>query len=74
MPISCLHDILELNPLNTVISEGNVLLVNILDLGSQLSFINDKKVSIDGLIGITVDTPFARSINCQKIVSIDASS
>ncbi|KAF2616148.1 hypothetical protein F2Q70_00011556 [Brassica cretica] len=58
MPISCMHDILELNPLNTVIGDGNVSLVNLLDLGSQLSSVDHKKVSIDGPIGISIDTPF----------------
>ncbi|KAF2548857.1 hypothetical protein F2Q70_00020137 [Brassica cretica] len=71
---SCMHDILELNSLITVISDGNISLVNKLDLGSQLSSFDHKKVSIDDPIGISLDTPFAISIDCQKTISIDASS
>ena len=61
-----MHDILKLNSLITVISDGNVSLVNYLDLGSQLSSFDHNKVSNDDPIGISIDTPFA--------ISIDASS
>jgi len=74
MPNSCMHDILELNSLITVISDDNVSLVNKLDLGSQLSSFDHKKVSIDDPIGISIYTPFVISIDCQKTISIDASS
>ncbi|KAF3544222.1 hypothetical protein DY000_02007502 [Brassica cretica] len=74
MPNSCMHDTLELISLITVISNGNVSLVTYLDLGSQLSSFDHKKVSIDDPIGISIDTPFAISIDCQKTISIDASS
>ncbi|KAG5384221.1 hypothetical protein IGI04_035691 [Brassica rapa subsp. trilocularis] len=47
---------------------------SLLDLGSQLSFIDLEKESIDGPIGTSFDTPFKQSIDATVVTSIDGSS
>ena len=45
-----------------------------LDLGSQLSYFNHEKVSIDNSLWISIDTPFKISIDKAIAASIDISS